>query len=463
MYTSSLCKCICGTGKRERIDQNRTLGTDLELEEVDEAPFQHPQITGLLSYSAVADQPLRGAAIRQGPLWYLSTEEQVERVTFSLYINGFAFTHNEHEYSISLSPFSLVRNCKFQSGYTALNLSDFKIFKISLFTQGICYYYGVRGEDERQAEEARSLWVLDISRAMRLVTQSLFPPFSISCDPVESSESTVRRLMAGYVVYQEDCDTVSVLYCELHPQENEQAKLVLYENESCQTPVMEVYLSDRSICCEKVGINCSCFCVEDHQLATRTLAERKLWMRAISNVKVKLQNRAPNPTQEELEHYRLAIKERISALRSSMEIGHAMDALLQRNPRRGYSNVMNASCSAKSGKPLGDVPGTVNRSAGSGAVEGSQDAAGKAPPPQPDKAGSGTSPGSADAAAAPELASIVLLVNSNSREDGPPLPGTPFGTNCVADGSSGRVCRSAEPAQPCERCVGSEPEPAAAG
>lgn len=342
MLSTSLCRCICGTRKGDRFDPQKVLGSEFDtLDEVDEPPFQPPQITGLLSYSVAVDQPLRGVPIREGELWYLSAEEKVEPVTFTLYVNGFSFVHDGHEVSISLSPFSLVRNCKFQSNYSNLNLSDFKIFKVSLFTHGICYYYGVHGADERQAEEERSRWVLDISRAMRLVTQSLFPPFSILCDPIESVQTTQRRLMAGYLIHHDDLSVASVLYCELHPQSEDQAKLVLYENEGCQAPVMDIYISERSICCEKVGINCSCFCIEDHQFSTRTLSERKLWLRAISNVKVKLQNRAPAPTGEDLKHYRSAIKEHISTIKATLE-GHApMDALLQRNPRKSYhSSIM---------------------------------------------------------------------------------------------------------------------------
>merc|ERR1719271_802792 len=128
----------------------------------------------------------------------------------------------------------------------------------------------------------------------------------------------------------------SVVYVELHPQQESTAKLVLYENELCKEKILDIYLTERSICCEKVGINCSCFCVEDHNFSTRTLSERKLWLRAISNVKVKLQNRAPSPTCEDLKHYRLAIKEHISTIKATLE-GHApMDALLQRNPRKSY-------------------------------------------------------------------------------------------------------------------------------
>jgi len=349
MLSTSLCRCICGTRKGDRFDPQKVLGTDFDtLDEVDEPPFQPPQITGLLSYSVAVDQPLRGVPIREGELWYLSAEEKVEPVNFTLYVNGFSFVHDSHEVSISLSPFSLVRNCKFQSNYSNLNLSDFKIFKVSLFTHGICYYYGVHGADERQAEEERSRWVLDISRAMRLVTQSLFPPFSISCDPIDSVVMTQRRLMAGYLIHHDDLSVASVLYCELHPQTEDQAKLVLYENELCQSPVMDIYISERSICCEKVGINCSCFCIEDHQFSTRTLSERKLWLRAISNVKVKLQNRAPSPSCEDLQHYRGAIKEHISTIRATLE-GHApMDALLQRNPRKSYhaSGIMDGGLGA---------------------------------------------------------------------------------------------------------------------
>jgi hypothetical protein len=142
--------------------------------------------------------------------------------------------------------------------------------------------------------------------------------------------------MAGYLIHHDDLPVASVLYCELHPQFDDQAKLLLYENELCQTPVMDIYISERSICCEKVGINCSCFCVEDHQFSTRTLSERKLWLRAISNVKVKLQNRAPTPSCEDLKHDRLAIKEHISTIKATLEGQAPMDALLQRNPRKSY-------------------------------------------------------------------------------------------------------------------------------
>merc|ERR1740138_75886 len=141
--------------------------------------------------------------------------------------------------------------------------------------------------------------------------------------------------MDVYITDDHDDDLVaSVLYCELHPQCEDRAKLVLYENEVCQTPVMDVYITERSLCCEKIGINCSCFSIEEHQFSTRTLAERKLWLRAILNLKVKLQNHAPTPGREDLRNYRLAIKEHIGTLKGSLEGQPPSDALLQRALRK---------------------------------------------------------------------------------------------------------------------------------
>ena len=139
-----------------------------------------------------------------------------------------------------------------RSNHNGMNFSEFKIFKISLFAQGACYYFGIRGTTERDAEEERSRWVLDISRIMRLVTQSLFPIFQISCDP-SHMESSKSRLMAGYLVHYDDCFTASVLYCELHVNTQDHSRLIFYEDDTCTHPLSEIYITERSICCEKIG------------------------------------------------------------------------------------------------------------------------------------------------------------------------------------------------------------------
>ncbi len=60
-----------------------------------------------------------------------------------------------------------------------LRSSHCNFYQVALFTQGICFYFGAQGADEQESEGLRSQWVLDVSRSMRLVTQSLFPVHSI--------------------------------------------------------------------------------------------------------------------------------------------------------------------------------------------------------------------------------------------------------------------------------------------
>mmetsp|Transcript_52214 Transcript_52214/g.154110 ORF Transcript_52214/g.154110 Transcript_52214/m.154110 type:complete len:409 (-) Transcript_52214:49-1275(-) len=383
MLPNQLCRCICGsTGKGDdAFDPTRVLGSELDFPGEEDLKIQNPDIQGYMSYSASTDQPLRGVPIREGDLWLLSAEEEVALISLSLYVNGFAFSHKDQEHSFSLSPFALVRNCKFQATTSeGVNLSDFKCFKVSLFTQGACFYFGVRSlsGDDREAEEERSRWVIDISRAMRLVTQSLFPQFNIVCEPLQAILSTRRRLMAGYLLHHDDMLTASVLYCELHPQENDHGKLVVYENERCEALLLEILITERTTCCEKVGISCSCFSVEEHLFSTRTLAERKLWLRAISNVKVKLQHRAPAPTDEELSQYRTAIREHVKhAGGSGFHSQASMDALLHRFPPRS----VNGGGLERHGESPPRPP-TIEECAaaaavvlvGGGGAEGSQDA-----------------------------------------------------------------------------------------
>lgn len=45
------------------------------------------------------------------------------------------------------------------------------------------------------------------------------------------------RLMAGYLIHCDGGYVASVLYCELHPHCDDKAKIVMYESETCQTPV----------------------------------------------------------------------------------------------------------------------------------------------------------------------------------------------------------------------------------
>lgn len=299
-------------------------------------PAYAPKVRGFYSYSSAPDQPLLGVPIREGDVWHLSAQDRFEPVKFSLYVNGFAFsTPDGLEASVSLSPFSLVRNCRFQSG----ECSRLKSFKVSLLEPDPCCYFAVRDGCEREAEDERSDWVLGLSHTILLITDSLLPPFSVTCDPLLGVPQTARRLMAGYLIHKEDGSSISVLFCELCAHAGLSARLVLYENDLCENPIMDILITEASVCCDVVGINCSCFIVDCHHFASQTPSERKLWLRALSNVKVKIQNRAPEATEEELRHYRVSIREHIAALEATLEPRIVTDPLLTRCSRKSIQPV----------------------------------------------------------------------------------------------------------------------------
>lgn len=305
---------------------NVGMETALELR----VPYS-PKQQGVSSYSSAPDQPLLGVPIREGSLWHLSAQDRFEPVSYSLYVNGFAFsTSDGMEASVSLSPFSLVRNCRFQSGACA----KLKSFKVSLQDPDPCCYFAVRSSLDREAEEERSEWVLGISHTILLITDSLLPSFCVSCDPIPGVPSTARRLLAGYLLYRDESNVISLFFCELNAHVEASAKMVMYESEYCEDVVMDLTISDNSVCCDIVGISCSCFVIDNHYFACQSPSERKLWLRALQNLKVKMQNRAPDPSAEELRHYRMSIREHIEALEATMEPRIVKEPLLAKATRR---------------------------------------------------------------------------------------------------------------------------------
>ncbi|CAE8596170.1 unnamed protein product, partial [Polarella glacialis] len=281
--------CACDTDEDGKIqkpdsfpmgfeDRESVVETDMEIRLLDYSPRKR----GVTSYSSAPEQPLMGVPIREGTLWHLSAQDRFESINFSLYVNGFAFsTSDGQEAAVSLSPFSLVRNCRFQSGECA----KLKSFKVSLLEPDPCCYFAVRSMDEKEAEEERSAWVLGLSHTILLITDSLLPTASLTCDPLPGVPKTRRRLLAGYLIHRDDNTTISVLYCELQATQGNSARIVSYENELCERPVMDILITDTTVCCDVVGINCSCFVVDGHHFATQSPSERKLWLRALNNLK----------------------------------------------------------------------------------------------------------------------------------------------------------------------------------
>lgn len=135
-----------------------------------------------------------------------------------------------------------------------------------------------------------------------------------------------------------DDDEVAPLpFCELHTNTDE-AKLVLYENELCQVHLMAINILSDSECIVRQGVRSSCFKIDAHNFSARTIWERKLWVRAIANVKVKLQHNA-GTTPDTLATYRNSIKEFIHAAKSCSEEYLGRDPLLPSSPSKVYGEL----------------------------------------------------------------------------------------------------------------------------
>ena len=136
---------------------------------------------GFMGFDGGVSQPVRGNPVRDGLLWFLPVDEKPIRMRVKLYCNALTFEPADDPSAVEkvcLAPFSLVRNCRF-SNAAKESCDNFKIFKLHLFAHNITYYFGTEfdgsSNSEQLADRDRTTWVLDISHAIRLVTQSLFP------------------------------------------------------------------------------------------------------------------------------------------------------------------------------------------------------------------------------------------------------------------------------------------------
>eukprot|EP00929_Paragymnodinium_shiwhaense_P002673 TRINITY_DN10297_c0_g4_i1.p1 TRINITY_DN10297_c0_g4~~TRINITY_DN10297_c0_g4_i1.p1 ORF type:complete len:590 (-),score=85.93 TRINITY_DN10297_c0_g4_i1:93-1862(-) len=290
---------------------------------------------GLVSFSAQLDHPMVGAPLRIGEVWHLVPEDgkSFEPSAITLYQNGMRIESRDSRPAISTawSPFSLVQACRLHSMKADAALSWLRLFKVSIFQHGSTHFFATQGDD---ADTERARWVADISRSLRQLTQSLFPDFVLAAHPLVGADWTATRLLAGYLLLCDD-QGVSLVYCELHSHWNCAATFAAYEDELCDTQVVRLGIDMHTCVSERVGVDCSCFSFDGYHFTTRTCAEKMLWLRALSNVKVKLRHRAPNPTPEELWNWREAIVDYVKVMRTPPTTS-PVALLPQRTPRRGH-------------------------------------------------------------------------------------------------------------------------------
>lgn len=353
MSLSILCHCSCGDSGQP------VLENELRPDRPELSPLwmpSRPREEGLISYAADSKASLSGPTLKKGAVYHLVPDDdnRFQEVDLTLLVDGLRIepAGGGITETLAWSPFALVQACRLHSHQADVALSWLRLFKVSIFQHGNSHFFACWGE-EADAERAR--WVAEISRAIRVLTHSLFPQFLLRTDPLPGASWTATRLVAGYLALCEE-GGVSCVYCELHAHWESTASFVAYEDEYCETRVMRLELDMHTCVSERVGVDCSCFSFDGYHFAARTCAEKMLWLRALSNVKVKLRHRAPNPVPNDLEHYRNAVKE-YAQLVQTMEddTGYQQRPLL---PRRVHPR-----CGGGRGTGPASVPGGASTTA----------------------------------------------------------------------------------------------------
>lgn len=280
-----------------------------------------PQERVIRTFATSEDEPLRGDPLHSGSILQLKLGVAIEDISLTLYINGFSRVPQSPDQEVepqatppsgrTWSPFSLVEKCQVK---TMQHSSLWAVFKLTVFRQegdDRYYYFATTGKD---AFRERDKWVEHISNTIRAVTLSLFPPHAITVRPLPGVDSTSTRIMAGYLLRSQATDVVSLFYCELHAYSAGGARLSIYKDEWCEREVAILMLTDQTVVSTRKGSYCTVFGVDQHRFCARTRDEKELWLRAVSNIKVKLMFDAPDPTSEELAVFRAAVLERIVKL-----------------------------------------------------------------------------------------------------------------------------------------------------
>lgn len=277
--------------------------------------------SSLLRFDASLEQPVEGRLIRQGDLLMLDGEEnRMKRWTVLLFSNGFyTVPHGGGELqSFAWSPFSEVREVSSATSEDKCSgFGGLPAFTLYLFSQNLGFVFAPWGEG---AVADRRRWCVAMSWALQAFTRSLFPPFTLAVNPLPGVRSTQTRILAGYLLREEDGCTVSVPYCELHANQKGKAVFAMYENGSCERLERNIMLTVASPILDRDQTQSGCFSIEGLYFCGRTFQEKHLWMRALRNVKVKLLNGAPDPTAEDLLHWRASVLERAASVAAEEEL-----------------------------------------------------------------------------------------------------------------------------------------------
>lgn len=264
--------------------------------------------------TADSEVTLQGEPLYVGRILQLTLGQSIHDMTLAMHANGFSLISSSPEpgepatLTRAWSPFSLVEKCQVK---TMTHSSYWAVFKLTVFRQeghDRCFYFASTGD---QAAQERDEWVERMSHIIGAVTISLFPAHAIAVMPVPGVAATSSRIMAGYLLMSLAQDQVQLLYSELCAYSQREARFTTYRDEWCDKEVFSMIILDSTTVSTRKGTYCTIFGLDQYRFCARTAEEKELWLRAVSNIKVKLMFEAPDPSPEELEIFRAAVQDRV--------------------------------------------------------------------------------------------------------------------------------------------------------
>ena len=274
-----------------------------------------------ISFEVDGSAPLREPPLKTGPVLFLQTKghtgilQDVSRVDLSIHLNGMRIKYNNNFKgirSLTWSPFTVVQANRFHTKESDEHCPNVRLFKVADFQNGVSCMFAVTAPSPGEAVTSRAEWVATVSCAIRMLTLSLFPAFNVQTMP-NSMQWTQTRVLAGHMLLF-DLTGVTPVFCELHAPVDYTTNLMAYEDDSCTCLLANLIIDSDTRITERLGVDSSCFTLNEHHFAARTVAEKLFWIRAISNIKVKLRHAFLPTSDVELRCYRDAVQAEVANL-----------------------------------------------------------------------------------------------------------------------------------------------------
>lgn len=268
--------------KRRTVSEGQDFHADVRAEEEQ-----------VFSFRVSLDMPVGGDIVRAGELLMWDAGCRVMKPwSILLFSNGFyAIARSTGTVqSFAWSPFCILRE-----EFTDKDFSG-SAFSLSMVVQDVGFLLAARSEEAEVTS-----WVSHIARTLRTFTESCFPTFSMTVEPLSHMPHTATRILAGYLLHSASPSgcAISVPYCELQAPSQGQAHLAMYSSDTCEVQVDRIAITKDMEILDYDGVDCSCFAVGCLWLCAPGIWEKHLWLLELGRVKVQLMQEVPDLMEQD--------------------------------------------------------------------------------------------------------------------------------------------------------------------